>query len=65
MLREMFPDPDGVPEKVFTATELAQYDGKTKRTNGLIYIAVNDVVYDITAGAKFTDRVQCMVHGWS
>ena len=53
MLREMFPDPVGVPERTFTAAELAQYDGKTNSTNGRIYMAVNGVVYDMTSGAKF------------
>ena len=51
ILKEMFPDPVGVPDRTFTATELAQYDGKTN--DGLIYMAVNGIVYDMTCGAKF------------
>lgn len=43
-----------VTEKTFTADELAAFDGKN---GNKAYIAVNDVVYDVTAVAEWGSKL--------
>ena len=46
-----FPEPLFIPSRTFNLQTLSQYDGTNK--NGSIYIAVRDLVYDVTEGRKF------------
>jgi predicted heme/steroid binding protein/FKBP-type peptidyl-prolyl cis-trans isomerase 2 len=47
---QLFPEPLGVPNKIFTLQELRKYNGQNSLP---IYMGVNGYVYDMTSGSKF------------
>ena len=51
-LQALFPDPlpGEVPNRTFTRAELRRHDG---RNGAAIYVAVNDLVHDMSSGARF------------
>ena len=46
-----FPEPFVIPSRTFNLKSLSRHDGTNR--NGSIYIAVRDLVYDVTEGRKF------------
>ena len=47
---QLFPEPVGVPNKIFTLKDLHAYNGKNGTS---IYVGVNGYVFDMSSGKKF------------